>query len=221
MEPNRTLWLSVVGVAGLAASGASGQIAISEHNFSGTGWSQGQICLPCHTPHHAMEGMPRLWNHELTTATYTMHNQSYITPPIGSTGTAEANFDVASRMCLSCHDGTVALDSFGGTTGTSFIAAGNKANLGTNLEDDHPVGTGAMYPPPNPPSFWNTAFNPATGTGGSSVGSLRLKDLTWNGTNYKVVGCTTCHNPHNRGNYPHMTAISNNASALCLTCHIK
>ena len=63
--------------------------------------------------------------------------------------------DSASRLCLSCHDGTVALDSFmgkeGGTAG-SFIGtggvAGTEMNLlsGTNdLANDHPVGYRATY----------------------------------------------------------------------------
>jgi predicted CXXCH cytochrome family protein len=41
------------------------------------------------------------------------------------------------------------------------------------------------------------------------------------GVTRTVVGCTTCHNPHRRGGYPYLLNISNSASALCLTCHIK
>ncbi len=207
------LWLGALACVALAGSTANAQIAISEHNFSQYGWSQGQICLPCHTPHFANPDVPRLWNHALTTATYQMH---------GGTGTAEDNFDVVSRMCLSCHDGTVALDSFGGQTGTTFMGA--TGNLGTDLEDDHPVGSDAEYPPTPQPSWWAGAFNPTTGTGstvGTGANSLRLKAWDDNGTTKYVVGCTTCHNAHNRGNYPHMTAISNASSTMCLVCHIK
>lgn len=35
------------------------------------------------------------------------------------------------------------------------------------------------------------------------------------------VECSTCHDPHNENNIPKMLRISNNNSALCLTCHNK
>ena len=193
-------------MVGLGAAMANAQIANSRHNFSSMGWSDGEICKPCHTPHFAVEGMPRLWNHALTTATYQMHE---------GTGTAVDNFDVTSRMCLSCHDGTVALDSFGGREGTNFIEP--LGNLGTNLLDDHPVGSDGVYP--TEPS---TRFNPAVnGRVGSGTNTVRLREWNDNGTVRLVVGCTTCHNPHNRGNFPHMTVVTNSASNLCLICHIK
>jgi hypothetical protein len=204
-----TRLLGAAVLVGLVGATANAQISISRHNFSTTGWAGGEICKPCHTPHFANAEVGRLWNHALTTATYTMH---------GGTGTAEGNFDTVSRMCLSCHDGTVALDSFGGTTGTNFI--GTVADLGTDLEDDHPVGSDAEYPPNPKPSWWDGSMNPTNATG-TSVGSLRLKAWDDNGTVKQTVGCTTCHNAHNKGNYGHMTAISNAASAMCLTCHIK
>ena len=209
-----TRLLGALALLAMAGASASAQIALSEHNFSSKGWSGGEICKPCHTPHFAVEGVPRLWNHTLTTAAYTMHE---------GPGTAEDNLDVVSRMCLSCHDGTVALDSFGGQAGgAEFIGA--QGNLGVDLTDDHAIGTDAFYPPPVVPSWWNTSMQPTTG-GGTSVGSgantLRLKAFDDNGTTRYVVGCTTCHNAHNRGNYPHMTAISNSASTMCLVCHIK
>ncbi len=210
----RTSIVGAFALLALTGATANAQISISEHNFSSKAWSGGEICKPCHTPHFAIEGVPRLWNHALTTAAYQMHEGD---------GTAEDNLDVVSRMCLSCHDGTVALDSFGGQAGgTEYIGA--TGNLGTDLTDDHPVGTDAYYPPPNKPSWWDGSFNPtnATGTGvGSGATALRLKEFDDNGTTRYVVGCTTCHNAHNRGNYPHMTAISNSGSQMCLVCHIK
>ena len=84
-------------LAGFAAPLASGQIVNSAHDFSSMAWSDGEICKPCHTPHFAMEGILRLWNHELTVANYTLH---------AGAGTAVDDFDIRSRLCLSCHDGT-------------------------------------------------------------------------------------------------------------------
>lgn len=205
MKTSKVL-IGLAAAAGMCAS-ASGQIVGSGHDFSSYAWSGGEICKPCHTPHFAIAGIPRLWNHELTTATYDMH---------GGTGTAVDDFDLVSRLCLSCHDGTVALDSFGGQTGASFVPTG--ANLGTDLTDDHPVGSDAEYPPDPQPSWWAGAFHDAS----SLPSGVSLED--WEnsaGDARKVVGCATCHNPHNRGNHDHMTVISNAASALCLGCHIK
>jgi len=196
--------LAVSIIAGTAS--AQRYIVGSEHDFSTTGWANGEICLPCHTPHHAMSGLPRLWNHELTVATYTMHE---------GTGTAVDDFDIKSRLCLSCHDGTVALDSFGGQAGTVFIGGGGL--IGTDLTDDHPVGSDALYPPDPKPSWWDGAYEPESNL---PFGFLE----NWEdpgAVTHRVVSCATCHTPHAAGGYDAMLVMSNNASALCLTCHIK
>jgi predicted CXXCH cytochrome family protein len=212
MKRTPTIFASAAAL-GFLVTGASGQIVGSAHDFSSMAWSGGEICKPCHTPHNAMDGLPRLWNHELTVATYEMHEGSSGT----GTGTAEVDFDYRSRLCLSCHDGTVALDSFGGATGTSYIPPGS--GLGTDLTNDHPVGADAMYPPNPQPSFWASAFKDPS----LLPSALRLQDWTdpSDGTIRKVVGCTTCHNPHRRGGYDNMLTMSNSASAVCLGCHIK
>lgn len=212
MRHRNTFLASAVLAAMGLATGASAQIVGSPHDFSSMAWSGGEICKPCHTPHNAMTGMPRLWNHELTVATYQMHEGS----SGNGTGTATVDFDYRSRMCLSCHDGTVALDSFGGMTGSSFITG--DANLGTDLRNDHPVGADALYPPNPIPTWWAGAFKNAT----LLPSALRLSDwVDPGGTSRKVVGCTTCHNPHRRGGFPHLQTMSNSASAMCLGCHIK
>lgn len=195
-------------VVALAGTGALGQISLSRHNFSSYGWSGGEICKPCHTPHFGNTDVGFLWNHALTNATYTMHE---------GTGTAEANIDSRSRMCLGCHDGTVALDSFGGMTGTNFI--GPLGEIGTDLTNDHPIGSDAIYP--TAPS---TSYNPqdANHRVGTSPNQLRLRSwINPSGTEEWVVGCSTCHTVHNTGNHGHMLRFSNASSQLCLTCHIK
>jgi hypothetical protein len=203
----RTHSLAVAALVGLTGT-VNAQITNSAHDFSSYAWSGGEICKPCHTPHFANVAAGRLWNHALTTATYTMHE---------GPGTAVANLDRTSRLCMSCHDGTVALDSFGGTTGTNFVPG--SANIGTDLTDDHPIGSDAIYP-----TATSTSFNPQNTSHQvpGTWGTLRLREwIDPTGTPQYVVGCRTCHDPHNRGNYGHMLQFSNASSHLCLTCHIK
>lgn len=201
----KLLLVGAMALVGMAGS-ATAQISSSAHNFSTMSWSGGEICKPCHTPHFSNVDMPRLWNHTLTVATYQMHEGS---------GTAAEDFDVDSRLCLSCHDGTVALDSFGGQTGTNF--APTRVNLGTDLRNDHPVGSDAQYPPTPPPSYWATSMRAEA----QLPSGLKLKDWTdTGGVTHRVVSCMTCHNPHNKG-FPNLLTMSNSASAICLGCHIK
>lgn len=76
----------------------------------GTGFDTTQTCVFCHTPHGSQSrdvvDAP-LWNRGITTAAY----QPYQSPTLdsGSGGVAPAP-DGVSLACLSCHDGTVALD---------------------------------------------------------------------------------------------------------------
>ncbi len=199
--------VGTLALAGLSGA-AFGQITNSAHDFSTYSWSGGEICKPCHTPHFANPAAGRLWNHALTTATYTMFD--------GTTGT-QADMERESRLCLSCHDGTVALDSFGGKTGTNFIPG--DAKIGTDLTDDHPIGKDAIYP-----TGTSTSFNAQNASHQvvSTWGTLRLKAWTDSaGATQYVVGCRTCHNVHNKGNFDHMLNFSNASSHLCLTCHIK
>jgi len=68
----------------------------------------GEVCVYCHTPHGANTTIAApLWNRTNKSTTYTLYNQSgtsTITQPITTPG-------VNSLTCLSCHDGTVAVDS--------------------------------------------------------------------------------------------------------------
>lgn len=183
---------------------AFGQITGSAHDFSGEGWnSSGEICIVCHTPHNAditVTDAP-LWNHEMSTATYTLYSGYTIDATIGQpTGN--------SKLCLCCHDGTVALDNFGGATGgTSFITSGN---VGIDLSDDHPV------------SFnYDAALVSADGElqatdATSGLGGTIAEDMLFN----DVMQCASCHDVHDNAHGSFLLK-SNTASELCLTCHIK
>jgi hypothetical protein len=208
-------------VVGFGAS-AHAQITGTDHDFSGYAWSGNEICKPCHTPHAGHPERGALWNHDIPSA-----SQAYILFG-GSAGTS-ADIDSISKLCLGCHDGTVAVDSFGGATGTTFIGSlGDGTSLiGTDLSNDHPIGKMAVYP-----TTTSTSFNPqnASHQVAYTWGTLRLRPwVDPTGTTQYAVGCKTCHNPHSSSEtvggvttrIPHMLYINNTGSHLCLTCHIK
>jgi hypothetical protein len=89
-----------------------GGVENTKHNLSITGpgtikaESERGICVFCHTPHNASPAYP-LWNHDLSAVTnYT----NYWSPTLNAYD-SEAQApepDGSSKLCLSCHDGTVA-----------------------------------------------------------------------------------------------------------------
>jgi len=203
----------------LAATGASAQIAGTAHDFSQYAWNtSGEICKPCHTPHGGNWAVAKLWNHDVgdPATQYNLYGS-------GTTGTTSNNtaFDNTSKLCLSCHDGTVALDSFGGATGTEFMVPGDDGYVGTDLRDDHPIGSKAIYST-DPASTSYRPQNASHQIPGPTGVNLRLRSWTdpADATVKYVVGCRTCHNVHG-GGADHLLQYSNVNSQLCLTCHIK
>ena len=190
----------------VAVSVSFGQITNSAHDFSDKSWNtDGEICLPCHTPHNANISLTDapLWNHTLTTASYDLY--------VGYAMNASvAEPDGSSKLCLSCHDGTIALDSFGGSTGGTTIGAGH-ANIGTDLNNDHPI---SFTYDATLASNDGGLFDPATKI--TSLGGTIHADLLSAGQ----MQCSSCHDPHNNVNGAFLL-INNSSSALCLTCHDK
>ncbi len=254
--------LAATVVAGLFATTSQAGIVGSKHDFSSNAF-QGkvQICVPCHAPHGANNaakgnnGSGPLWNHAVGDTSRTYVFTAYDSAGVGTVETG-IKLDPNTMLCMSCHDGTIALDSFGGVTGSSFIGTGGRVTLpgaGNDLTGTHPLGSNAAYPTTDgitasapymvapyllkgqkldtvvgSPTF-NTYISDSTKT--SNIGALKVLDGKW------VVGCTTCHEPHNRkGTSPGVTNmlwIANNGSlvtngngtvpgsGLCLSCHKK
>ena len=189
----------------VAGMGYGQNIAGSDHDFSGKNWNaSGEICIVCHTPHNAIAGVNPLWNHEVTTSIFTLYASSTLDATVGQP-------DGNSKLCLSCHDGTVAVDNFGGKTGGSDFVTGDK-NFGTDLTNDHPV---SMTYDATLASTDGGLFDPTTVNSG--LGGTIDVDMLYSGK----LQCASCHDVHNGSGLSYLLVKNNNASALCLTCHNK
>lgn len=157
------------------------------------------LCETCHVPHGGATGQAApLWNHDITTAVFTVYSSSTLQATVGQP-------DGVSKLCLSCHDGTVAVDSYGGLTGTASIPSGDPHYLGIDLSNDHPV------------SFTYDA-GLATSDGGL-VTPLSASQVTAELPLYaSKLQCGTCHNPHGTANAPFLRHA---ATDICTQCHTK
>ncbi|NOG53754.1 MAG: hypothetical protein HND57_05415 [Planctomycetes bacterium] len=194
--------------AGLAVSYAQQESVVdSLHNLSLSGpgtvraASEGQICIFCHTPHKATPIQP-LWNRYMPIDAYTVYQSRALdASPDQPTGT--------SKMCLSCHDGTIALGQvvsrdipipmMGGVTTMPI----GPSNLGTDLSDDHPI------------SFrYDNAL--VSKDANLKPPSQLPPEIKLDGN--QELQCTTCHDPHNNalGDFLVFSMID---SQLCRSCH--
>lgn len=197
---------ALIGLPTVAFAG----IESSAHDFSGSGWTT-EICKACHTPHNSdtvVTDAP-LWDHFVST-------QTYIPYPAG--GTLDATVGVPtgiSLLCLSCHDGVTALDSFGGVVGTTTMSTTSAANFGLDLSNDHPI------------SFtYNDALAVTDGglwepTTTASGLIANIDDDLLFGVGNDQLECASCHDVHNDAGNTSLLRIDNAGSDLCLTCHNK
>ena len=191
----------------------------SPHDFSGFQATGGQICVACHTPHNAESNAAPLWNHEMSIATYTVYSSPSMQATVGQPSGS-------SKLCLSCHDGTVAIDAFGGNPGSFTFPAQSPNNLGTDLSNDHPisftyddalaVSDGGLYEPTNTVVTIGSGSQTRTGT----ISDVMLEGGT-------ELQCQSCHSVHNDfvaldvSSAGKILKISIAQSTLCLTCHNK
>lgn len=186
----------------LFATFAYGVIQGSSHDFSTLGWSGGEICLPCHTPHNSNMSVPDapLWNHQVTTAAFTLYNS----PTLDVLPEAPRG---VTKLCLSCHDGTVALESFAGNIGSDYITGNH--NLGIDLSNDHPVSI-----------LWQHQTDINGGCGRChQLHPVRLISVLPFFDGY--VECATCHDVHNSTAYAKLLRKPLQGSEICFHCHDK
>ncbi|MDD2735855.1 MAG: cytochrome c3 family protein [Desulfuromonadaceae bacterium] len=200
-----------------------------------------RTCVFCHTPHSAQDvNNAPLWNRSATT--FNSGSYAWITP-------ANAPITIMdpligpTRLCLSCHDGSIAYDSHGtsgATAGSVSFGAGSTRKI-SDLGTTHPVGF--MY------SEAQTArpgelVDPATGfiaspstslaanvfdtrnRSGLTYSTKKIQDTLYGGS---IMTCASCHDVHNTVNAKSDTGLTYNyflyareeGSAICLSCHIK
>lgn len=217
------LGVSVVAALSINASAFAGTIGGSAHDFTALGWSGGEMCVVCHTPHskNAANVNAPLWNHaDSTVASFTM----YTSPSLDAVSSGQPAG--TSRLCLSCHDGTIAVDSFGGKTGTTIIGVAAQVGSAGDLTKDHPISiTYDTALATRDGSLNDPATQQATiGLAGGKIktGTVSALLLT-NGT----VQCSSCHDVHNTFTVAgpallKMASAGNTAgTSLCATCHNK
>lgn len=199
--------LFLVAVHGPIAFGQS--IANTPHNLSSSGpgsikaSTETRICIFCHAPHRA-SGQPPLWNREDSRATYIVYNSPTLQAIPGQpTGT--------SRLCLSCHDGTIALGAVSSEPnqiqfqgGTVFLPPGHSL-LETDLSDDHPV------------SF---LYDDQLAIADGQLKAPSTLPPTVPLDHLGRMQCSSCHDAHNDdfGSFLRQSPLF---SQLCLGCHDK
>ena len=208
-----------------------------------------RICIFCHTPHHAYRlsaanGGPGagvgsgpqapdafdylpLWNHELTAnfAAYTMYQNGPGAPQIGPKASQAIQLvptpGSVSLLCLGCHDGSVAVNSYGNTSQLLTSQSGGGGMIGATyvigkdnyLGNHHPIGFS-----------YDVAQSVDTELRPSGIaqmgGAGNVSDHLFGASNN--MECGTCHSVHNKGNTGEtLLWRSDEASRLCLTCHDK
>jgi predicted CXXCH cytochrome family protein len=195
-------------------SARAGTIFGSPHDFRGPPWKpSGEICLPCHVPHSTQTLPAPLWDLELSTDTYSVYGMNR-SPAVNAKLSRQP--DGMSKICVSCHDGIIASEVYGGHTGASAGGPGRGPMAGMP-GSDHPI------------SFvYDTAlalkdkdlYDPATRPSGMAGSTATIAaDLLF----LKRMECASCHDVHNTKAVPGTKLLVKDTagSALCLTCHNK
>ncbi|MDQ7005852.1 MAG: cytochrome c3 family protein [Acidobacteriota bacterium] len=199
----------IFGIIALVGVNSWAGIENTVHNLGTSGPGQvkalteERICIFCHAPHRATTRAP-LWNRNDSRASYLLYDSPTLDAQPGQpTG--------ATRMCLSCHDGTVALGDVVSEPSEIAFPAGHRmldpstGSLETDLGDDHPVSflyddnLAGLDPELKSPA----AIDPPV-------------TLDANGE----MQCTACHDPHDNS-YGNFLVTSNYQAGLCLSCHVK
>ncbi len=211
-----------------------------------------RICIFCHSPHNTYKlssanlgpgagigGGPQapddfdylpLWNHELTgnAGSYSMYWNGPGAPTVGAKASQAILNGLnqpggVSLLCLSCHDGSISVNSYGNPSQPASSQSGGSSTIGAEyvigkdnyLGNHHPIGFN--YDDADLP---DTEIKPADGTPMGSAGDVRSHLY---GSGNTQMECATCHAVHNKGNTGDKSLLwrKDENSRLCLTCHDK
>lgn len=205
--------------------------AVNELGSSG-GWNlRNELCRVCHVPHdhskatqYYLNGL--LWNHQVSSETYTMYDSSWSS---SLDGAQSPQPDGVAKLCLGCHDGTIAIDTFDKYAGTAgneiqniyggalagFRVPGFADGANLDLRGTHPISI--TYDPVADDNL--RATSSPMGTSGT------IDDVLDAGK----VQCSSCHDVHDQESVAntHLLRVAQSVaqggdpSGLCLTCHIK
>lgn len=256
-----TMVLADTGSNGGGITGSKHDMNVFISSYGGTPDTELRICAFCHTPHHAADtqklsstSITDPETGETTPVEYTTYLPlwSRNVPAGGYNEYVTATFNPAaegkfydpmagpSRLCMSCHDGNVAVDSYYGKGGTATRLGDDNLNYfsgsshfavadvnGSGLTNDHPVGF--VYSE----MVANTTYELKDATANFIGNETRSIDsvLTYvDGANGRVMSCASCHDVHNgpavgnkapKSGRGYFLLASQEGSALCLSCHDK
>lgn len=259
--------ISLLALAGLAAgityagqpaaTGVTGSIHdmnVWANSYGGEPDEFGRVCVFCHTPHNAtpiddeLNPTP-LWNHEFSAQDFSTGVYQWATPE-NTVLTVEDPLVGPSRLCMSCHDGVVAVDQHGPSrayAGSLTLTGDAAVGRGGDLTDDHPIGfsygqalvarntSGLNFIELVPKEYMFASAVTPSGTAGTydtvvrAQGGRLISDVLYQGD---VMTCASCHEVHNKENVKqdvgtkgyqpnYLLYAKEKDSLICLSCHIK
>jgi predicted CXXCH cytochrome family protein len=184
---------------------------LGKHDFTASSGSSvvqsGSMgCTFCHAPHGGRGDTP-LWNQTLSNQSYT----PYKSTTSHQTGQTQPAIGTSTRLCLSCHDGTVGVGqsvAYGQLSTSGKIS--NSAVLNSNLNISHPFSL--VLPVKDAANL--AASIVAQGKTADPTGAVKLV----NGN----IECTSCHDPHVETIdkiAKKFLVRDSSAGQMCLACH--
>jgi predicted CXXCH cytochrome family protein len=144
-----------------------------------------------------------LWNKDIQAQTYNVYTSPTL---IAGKDKPLPQPTGPTKLCLSCHDGTIALGTIVGNTnlGLNSKLSSGSSYFGLDLSTHHPISFpyGSAQPESNPELVPINLLPATLVLGGPDA----------------MVHCTTCHDPHD-DSYGQFLVMDNSRAALCTSCH--
>lgn len=231
-----------------ATRAASGGVAKSIHDFSKESWTlssksakqaeENGVCGVCHQAHNIGPPIVPLWSHQTCAGPFTAYQSPTMIAEVGQP-------NGPSLACLSCHDGTVAVNQVVGKrlTAKEAVTIPPESLIPPDLHTLHPVSfaydsslaanNGSLEDPttyhigdPKPDLSVSVSPVPSVWDGIALTGKTIDAALLYE----HRLECTSCHDVHNLiGTAPASSVqlrigghdATGRNDLLCRTCHIK